>query len=228
MEPSFINEGNQMPCFVVRTYDEKTNVTIKDINNRIIAKFKNETILDQRFHSLDGFIIANLISSNNSNIHEIISKDKLKKHLSKYDLVKVSSKNPITLKSKILADDGLYNISVIHEKSSNGLKFDSSKKVNLFISIGKTIPFVMKIPSNNNNNNGTNNNDNIDYLTLKVKTFYDEINAFHFDQENSKISFEMPFTWSLDYVSQIVNLHEEIVLPNLLHHYLQFLHLRGL
>ena len=68
-----------MPCFVVRTYDEKTNVTIKDINNRIIAKFKNETILDQRFHSLDGFIIANLISSNNSNIHEIISKDKLKK-----------------------------------------------------------------------------------------------------------------------------------------------------
>jgi hypothetical protein len=61
--------------------------------------------LDQRFHSLDGFIIANLIPSNNSNLHEIISKDRLQQSLSKNDLVKVSSKNPITLKSKILADD---------------------------------------------------------------------------------------------------------------------------
>lgn len=211
LEPSFLNEGNQMPSFVVRTHDEKTNGTIKDINYRIIAKFKNETILDQRFHSLDGFIIANLIPSNNSNIHEIISKDHVQQNLSKNALVKVSSKNPITLKSKILADGGLYNISVILEKSSKGLKLDSDKKVNLFISIGKTIPFVIKISSNNNN--GISNNDNIDNLTLKVKTFYDEIKAFHYDQENSKISFKMPFTWNLDYVSQIVNLHEEIVIP---------------
>jgi hypothetical protein len=167
--------------------------------------------LDQRFHSLDGFIIANLIPSNNSIIHEIISKDQVQQNLSKNDLVKVSSKNPITLKSKILADGGLYNISVILEKSSKGLKLDSDKKVNLFISIGKTIPFVIKISSNNNN--GTSNNDNIDNLTLKVKTFYDEIKAFHYDQENSKISFKMPFTWNFDYVSQIVNLHEEIVIP---------------
>ena len=211
--------------FVVRTHDEKTNGTIKDINYRITAKFKNETILDQRFHSLDGFIIANLIPSNNSNIHEIISKDQLQQNLSKNALVKVSSKNPIILKSKILADGGLYNISVVLEKSSKGLKLDSDKKINLFISIGKTIPFVIKISSNNNN--GASNNDNIDNLTLKVKTFYDEIKEFHYDQENSHLSFKMPFTWNLDYVSQIVNLHEEIVIQNLLDHYLQFLHLQG-
>jgi hypothetical protein len=38
---------------VVRTPDEKSNVTIKDINYGIIAKFKNETVMDQRFYSLD-------------------------------------------------------------------------------------------------------------------------------------------------------------------------------
>ncbi len=211
LEPSFLNEGNQKPTFVVRTHEEKTNGTTKDINYRIIAKFKNETILDQRFHSLDGSIIANLIPSNNSNIHEIMSQHQVQQNISKNDLVKISSKNPITLKSKILADGGLYNISVTLEKSSKGLKLDSDKKVKLFISIGKTIPFVIKIPSNNNN--GTSNKDNIDNLTLKIKTFYDEIKAFHYDQENSKISFNMPFTWNLDHVSQIVNLHEEIVIP---------------
>ena len=72
--------------------------------------------MDQRFHSLDGFIIANLIPSNNSNIHEIIRKDQVQQNLLKNDLVTISSKNPIILKSKILANGGLYNISVILEK----------------------------------------------------------------------------------------------------------------
>jgi len=84
--------------------------------------------VDQRFHSLDGFIIANLIPSNNSNIHEIIRKDQVQQNLLKNDLVTISSKNPIILKSKILANGGLYNISVILEKSTKGLKLDSDKK----------------------------------------------------------------------------------------------------
>ena len=29
----------------------------------------------------------------------------------------------------------------------------------------------------------------------------------------TQISFKMPFTWNLDYVSQIVNLHEELIIP---------------
>ena len=147
--------------------------------------------MDQRFHSLDGFIIANLIPSNNSNIHEIIRKDQVQQNLLKNDLVTISSKNPIILKSKILANGGLYNISVILEKSSKGLKLDSDKKINLFISIGKTIPFVIKDPSitSNKNNNGHSKNDNMNNLTLKVKTFYDEIKEFSYDEKKLKMSF---------------------------------------
>jgi hypothetical protein len=29
----------------------------------------------------------------------------------------------------------------------------------------------------------------------------------------SKISFEMPFRWNLDYVSQVVNFHEDLIIP---------------
>jgi hypothetical protein len=47
LEPPFLNEGNnQKPIFMIRTHEEKTNETIKDINYRIIAEFKNETIMD--------------------------------------------------------------------------------------------------------------------------------------------------------------------------------------
>jgi len=214
MEPPFLNEGNQKPMFTIRTHDEKTNETIKDINYRVIANFKNETILDQRFHSLYGFISTNLIPFNDSNTYVITPKNKEQQNLTKNDLVEVSSKNPITLKSKLLADGGLYDISVILEKSSKGLKLDSDKKVDLFISIGKTFPFVITEPANNGSSkNGNNDNDDNGNVTLKVKTFYDEITDFLYDQENSKISFKMPFTWNLNYVSQIVNLHEELIIP---------------
>src|SRR5215211_3002010 len=223
LEPPFLNEGNQKPMLTIRTHDEKTNETIKDINYKIIANFKNETILDQRFHSLDGFIIANLIPSTDAIVHEILlpktqdqeeKQQQQQQNLLKNDL-EVSSKNPITIKSKILADGGLYNISVILEKSSKGLQLDSDKKVDLFISIGKNFPFVIKDSANNStnkkNNNSSNSSSNL--TTLTVKTFYDEIIDFQYDQERSKISFKMPFRWDLNYVNQIVNLHEELIIP---------------
>jgi hypothetical protein len=215
LEPPFLNESkDQRPTFLIRTHDEKTNETIKDINYRVIAEFKNETILDQRFHSLDGFISANLVPFKDMIIHEILNtkdqEQQQQQNISKNDLVEVSLKNPVTLKSKLLSDGGLYDISVILEKSSKGLKLDSDKKVDLFISIGKDFPFIITDTSNNVTNiNNTNNNN----LTLTVKTFYDEILDFVYDPESLEISFKMPFTWDLDYVSQIVNLHEELIIP---------------
>ena len=209
IEPSFLNESDdQQPKLVIRIFDKKTNETISDINLRIIVTFKNQTILDQQFHSLDGIVSANLIPARDSITHEITSKEP-QQHLTQNDLVQVSLTNPVTIKSKLLSDGGLYDIAVILEKTSKGIQIDSDKKINLFISIGKTFPFVIKESadsrSNNNNDNGN--------ITLQVKTFYDEIQDFSFNQENSTISFKMPFNWDLNYVNQILTLHEEIIVP---------------
>ncbi len=209
IEPSFLNESDdQQPKLAIRIFDKKTNETISDINLRIIVTFKNQTILDQQFHSLDGIVSANLIPLRDSITHEITSKEP-QQHLSQNDRVRVSLTNPVTIKSKLLSDGGLYHIAIILEKTSKGIQIDSDKKINLFISIGKTFPFVIQESgdsrSNNNNDNGN--------VTLQVKTFYDEIQDFAFNEENSKISFKMPFNWDLNYVNQILTLHEEIVVP---------------
>ena len=210
IEPSFLNESDdQQPKLAIRIFDKKTNETISDINLRIIVTFKNQTILDQPFHSLDGIVSANLIPAQDSITHEITSREPQQQQLSKNDPVQVSLRNPVTIKSKLLSDGGLYDIAVILEKTSKGIKMDSDQKINLFISIGKTFPFIIKESgdsrSNNNNDKGN--------LTLQVKTFYDEIQDFSFNEENSKISFKMPFKWDLNYVNQILTLHEEIIVP---------------
>ena len=205
--PSFLNEDNQQPMFTVRVFDKKTNETISDINLRIIINFKNQTIIDQQFHSLDGIVSTNLIPSPDSVTHQVINDEQ--QYLSKNDPVQVSLTNPATIKSKLLSDGGLYDITVILEKTSKGIKLDSDKKINLFISIGKTFPFVIQTSANSTSNN---NNDNVN-ITLQVKTFYDEIQDFSFNKENSKISFKMPFKWDLNFVSQILTIHEEILVP---------------
>ncbi|MFB5600717.1 MAG: hypothetical protein ACE5SW_10890 [Nitrososphaeraceae archaeon] len=213
LEPSFLNENNQEPRFLLRTFDLQTNETIGDVNYRIIANFKNDTVLDQRFHATDGIILANMIPSNDSNTQHTTYKDQQQTQLSKDDLLEVSLTNPVKLKSKILSDGGLYQFKVIVEKSSNGIKLESDKTVDLYISIGKAYPFVIsenKSTNTTNNSNGTNDSQR---LIFKVKSFYDEITDFKYDKENSKISFKMPFTWNLDYVDQVVNLHEELVIP---------------
>jgi hypothetical protein len=207
IKPSFLNEGDQQPTLTIRVFDKKNNETISDINLRIIVIFKNQTILDQSFHSLDGVVSANLIPAKDSITPEITSKEP-QQYLSKNNPVQVSLTNPVTIKSKLLSDGGLYDIAVILEKTSKGIKIDSDQKINLFISIGKTFPFIIKEFGDNRRNN--NNNDN---LTLQVKTFYDEIQDFSFNEENSKVSFKMPFKWDLDYVNQILTLHEEIIVP---------------
>ena len=209
IEPSFLNESDdQQPKLAIRIFDKKTNETISDINLRIIVTFKNQTILDQQFHSLDGIVSANLIPVRDSITHEITSKEP-QQHLSQNDRVQVSLTNPVTIKSKLLSDGGLYHIAIILEKTSKGIQIDSDKKINLFISIGKTFPFVIQ-ESGDSRSNTNNDNGNV---TLQVKTFYDEIQDFSFNEENSKISFKMPFNWDLNYVNQILTLHEEIVVP---------------
>jgi hypothetical protein len=55
----------------------------------------------------------------------------------------VSLRNLAVRKSRLPADGGLYDICVILEKSSKGLKLDSDKKVNLLISIGKIFTYVI-------------------------------------------------------------------------------------
>ena len=118
--PSFINDYNQQPTLTLRIFDKKTNETISDINLRIIINFKNQTIIDQQFHSLDGIVSANLIPSTDSVTHQVINKEQ--EHLSKNDLVQVSLTNPATIKSKLLSDGGLYDITIILEKTSKGIQ----------------------------------------------------------------------------------------------------------
>jgi len=49
-----------------------------------------------------------------------------------------------------------------------------------------------------------------------VKTYYDKVDNFKFDQLDNSISFDMPFDWNPDYVSLVPVVHEEITVQKIL------------
>ena len=50
-------------------------------------------------------------------------------------------------------------------------------------------------------------------IPVIVKTYYDDVDNFKFDQSNNAISFDMPFDWSPDYVDLVQVVHEEVRVP---------------
>ena len=50
-------------------------------------------------------------------------------------------------------------------------------------------------------------------IPVIVKTYYDDVDNFEFDQSDNSIAFDMPFDWSPDYVNLVQVVHEEVRVP---------------
>ncbi|HEY1248369.1 MAG TPA: CFI-box-CTERM domain-containing protein [Nitrososphaera sp.] len=195
LKPDFI-ESKDQPKLMIRTFDTGNNSTIPGISYRIAVEFKNETLFNQRFKSSDGLISANLQPEKNISGWQIVGKESA----SPDEPIEASGSTPITIKSKIFTDGGLYHIIVTLETSSTGLSVDSDRKFDLYVTVGRTFSY-----------------DNIETqegkVNMSARTYYDEIKNFTYDSGNSTISFSMPFIWRPDFVSQVPVVHVEIQFP---------------
>ncbi|AFS81634.1 hypothetical protein NKOR_08915 [Candidatus Nitrosopumilus koreensis AR1] len=50
-------------------------------------------------------------------------------------------------------------------------------------------------------------------VPVVIKTYYDHVDNFKFDQSDNSISFHMPFDWNPDYVNLVQVVHEEVRVP---------------
>jgi hypothetical protein len=195
LKPDFI-ESSDPPRLLIRTFDTGNNSTIPGISYRIAVQFRNETLLNQRFKSSDGIILANLQPDKNISGWQIVGKESV----SPDDPVQVSGSSPVTIKGRIFSDGGLYHIIVSLEQSSTGLSVDLDRQFDLYVTVGRTFTF-----------------NNIDTPegkeSMSAKTYYDEIQDFSYNSENNTISFSMPFIWRPDYVSQVPVVHIEVQFP---------------
>jgi hypothetical protein len=192
LDPTFLDEvSGSNPYLIVRAVDDSTNSTISNVDLRIVVELNDEILLDQRFRSSDGVVMANLIPDSDIDGWEINSQ------ANPSDPIAVSESNLVELRSRILTAGGLYHIMAIIEKSSPGLALESDQEFDLFVSIARSYMFGVQTPQGEEQ--------------MVVKTYYDQVT--NFDYSNKTIKFEMPFTWNRSYVDQVPVLHMEVQFP---------------
>lgn len=186
-------DSSLTPSLLIRAHDASRNETIKNIDYNVAVKVRNETLLEQRFRSSDGIILANLIPDENVERWQITGHESAAPE----DYIEVSQAAPVELRSRILSTGGLYHLRVTLEKSSPGLILQNDVNFDLYISIAQSHDFTASTPDGERE--------------FVVKTYYDNVDELRY--QNGTISFSMPFDWDPDYVSQVPLLHMEVRFP---------------
>ncbi|MGI0034534.1 MAG: CFI-box-CTERM domain-containing protein [Nitrososphaera sp.] len=181
------------PTLLIRTYDANSNVTIAGIDYSVVVELRNETLLEQRFRSSDGTILANLIPDKDLAGWLITGHESAKPG----DQIEISLGNPIELRSGILVTGGLYHITVTLEKGSKGLALQEEVRFDLYVSVSHAVRFKAETLQGEQD--------------MVIKTYYDDVTDFSY--LNGTITFVMPFNWDRAYVNQVSVLHMEVQFP---------------
>ena len=106
-----------------------------------------------------------------------------------------------TIEGPIFVKGGLYQIKVdIEAATSPRTLLLDTLSYDTFVSIAQEQDFFIKTA-------------NAEEIPVVVKTYYDDVDNFKFDQSDNSISFDMPFDWSPDYVDLVQVVHEEVRVP---------------
>ena len=106
-----------------------------------------------------------------------------------------------TITGPIFEKGGLYNIRIdIEGATSPRTQLATLLSYDTFVSVAQEQDFFIQTA-------------NAEEIPVIVKTYYDEVENFEFDNSDKSISFDMPFDWSPDYVNLVQVVHEEVRVP---------------
>jgi hypothetical protein len=106
-----------------------------------------------------------------------------------------------TITGPIFVKGGLYMITIdIEAATSPRTVLAERLSYDTFVSVAQEQDFFIKTA-------------NAEEIPVIVKTYYDDVDNFKFDQSDNSISFDMPFDWSPDYVDLVQVVHEEVRVP---------------
>ncbi len=106
-----------------------------------------------------------------------------------------------TITGPIFVKGGLYKIRVdIEAATSPRTLLTERLTYETFVSVAQEQDFLFKTA-------------HAEEIPVVIKTYYDDVDNFKFDQSDNSISFDMPFDWNPDYVDLVQLVHEEVKVP---------------
>ena len=177
--------------------DFDSQITLRDVTFLVKSERGEQFLFEKEFKADHGFLVFNFVSEDTDSII-IEEKDSGEDFFA--SLLGLESRL-IDVKGPKLSEGGLYKLDVsIITADGYSQKLETPLVFNAGISIAQTTTHDFIDPDFGNQN-------------IQVVTYYDEISNFQYDPELKKISYSMPFEWTLKNINQTSVVHEEIIIP---------------
>ena len=190
-----IQSDDQQISISLIDFDSK--ITLRDVTFLVKSERGEQFLFEKEFKADHGFLVFNFVSEDTDSII-VEEKDSGEDFFG--SLLGLQSRL-IDVKGPKLSEGGLYKLDIsIHTADGYSQKLETPLIFNAGISIAQTTTHDFIDPDFGNQN-------------IQVVTYYDEISNFQYDPKLKKISFSMPFEWSLKNINQTSVVHEEIIIP---------------
>ena len=190
-----IENDDQQISIALIDFDSK--ITLRDVTFLVKSERGEQFLFEKEFKADNGFLVFNFVSEDTDSII-VEEKDSGEDFFG--SLLGLESRL-IDVKGPKLSEGGLYKLDIsIITADGYSQKLETPLVFNAGISIAQTTTHEFIDPDFGNQN-------------IKVVTYYDEISNFQYNSELKKISFFMPFEWSLKNINQTSVVHEEIIIP---------------
>ena len=190
-----IQSDDQQISIALIDFDSK--ITLRDVTFLVKSERGEQFLFEKEFQADNGFLVFNFISEDTDSII-VEEKDSGEDFFA--SLLGLQSRL-IDVKGPKLSEGGLYKLDVsIITADGYSQKLETPLIFNAGISIAQTTTHDFIDPDFGNQN-------------IQVVTYYDEISNFQYDPNLKKISYSMPFEWTLKNINQTSVVHEEIIIP---------------
>ncbi len=217
LSPSDITVGEVDKAKIqVRFFDTLTDTTLEKVTYRIEIWRSGQLLARNLFYDVDG--ILNLDVRPKIGCTELepwrCTKYFASEHASAPLALYVPNEGSPLIEGPIFDKGGLYNIRVDIEGASSPrtivaqvLRYDT------FVSVAQQQDFVIPTAAAE--------------VPVIIKTYYDDVDNFKFENSDNSIYFEMPFEWDPEYISLVLLVHEEVRVPKSFAPYAEGIQFKG-
>jgi len=189
--PSILEGNENQINFDIITINDDTGQIISDVEYKIeIFDGQGNLIVNYDAFSPDEKLETLFVPSQNLNfLGEIVENGAWL----------ASNNSPLTVEAPLFLEGGLVdvNITILSIDSESVSGKDTTFQI--LFTMGEFIPFSVDI------NDLTHD--------LMFATYFDRIEEFHYDDNNKKLTAQMPFNWNKDFIESIPFVHAEYYIP---------------
>ncbi len=197
----------------VRFFDTITDETLDKVTYRIEVWQSGELLARNLFYDLDGKLDVKINPKTGcaegelwkctvyGGSEHVTAPGALYVHGEACDDTNLDTCARPTITGPLFVKGGLYNIRVdIEGATSPKTVLATLLSYDTFVSVAQEQNFMFQTA-------------NAEEIPVIIKTYYDDVDNFKFDESDNSISFDMPFDWSPDYVDLVQVVHEEVRVP---------------